>query len=151
VPKIDHIVSRSFSQLPSLRNGHWTVWMNDTNNKQHDPRRHPSRQLFPPRPLDLLRVRERESMQTSQLRVGEEVADELPKSSVRCLLGRLGGECAAVVLVLICLFHQGFQVKREFFGHGGCWCGHLTVCTQRRGVVKVDRSVRPADANREVR
>jgi hypothetical protein len=106
--------------------------MGDTNKEQHNPRRHPRRHLFPPRAVDLLRVREGESMQASQLRVGEEVADEFPESSVRCFLGRIGGDCAAVeVLILVCFLHQRFWDKRAFFGHGGYWCGHFEVLSSR--------------------
>jgi hypothetical protein len=115
--------------------------MDGTNKEQHNPRQHPSRQLFPPRAMCLLRVREGESMQTSQLSVGEEIADEFSKSSVRFPLGRVGDGCAAavlVVLILACLFHRWFWVKRRFFGHGCCKCSHLKGSCWRHWLGRVE-------------
>lgn len=83
-------------------------------------------------------MRESEFMQTLQLRIGEDVAEELPEASSWSLFRRVGGGCIVLVLVLVCLFYRWLRIEGGLLGHGGCWRGHLRVCFWRQRLGNVE-------------
>jgi len=65
-------------------------------------------------------MRESEFMQSLQLRIGEEIAEELPKSSSWSLIGMFRSDRGAAALILVWFFYRWFWVNGGFLGHGDC-------------------------------